>query len=112
MATNRVANWLYPALQRANELIQMVVVVPGHDRQDRIDREPAADWMDAALLPLHGREPGEELQRLRPAPPKGGERFLGVAAQVLPFFGHAVGVRVAPSRVDVHDPDLLDACRE
>jgi hypothetical protein len=68
--------------------------------------------MDAALLPLPGRESREEIQRLRPAPPKRDERLLGVVAQVLPFFGHAVGVRVAPSWVDVHDPDLLDARRE
>src|SRR5439155_24431956 len=63
VATNRVATWLRSRfaldrldapLQRAHELTRVVVVVPGHDRQVRLDREPAADRMDGALLLMPG----------------------------------------------------------
>ena len=48
-------------LQCARELAEMVVVVPGHDREEAVERDPAEDWMESALLPLNRRQLAEYL---------------------------------------------------
>jgi hypothetical protein len=54
---------LRPSLEGARELVEVVVVVPGDERQEPVDRDPAADRVDAALLPLGARELAEGVPR-------------------------------------------------
>lgn len=68
----------------------MVVVVPGHDRQEAVERDPAENWMETALLPLGGRQFAECLQRLDAALTKRGERMASVVREVLALLGPAV----------------------
>src|SRR5215831_12492816 len=69
--------------ERALQLIQMVVVVPGHDRNKLIDCDPSLTAHPGAL-PLNSRQRAQELKRLVALAPKCRECLAPVAPIVLP----------------------------
>src|SRR5207249_10964187 len=52
------------ALERALELVQMVVVVPRHQRDEVVDRDGTAAGVHAGALPLLGGQRAEQRERL------------------------------------------------
>src|SRR5688572_28913607 len=80
------------ALQRALDLIEVVVVVPRHERQEAVESDPAAHGMEPALVPLGSGELAEDLQRFLTTLAERRQRLRGIVAQVLALLGHAVGV--------------------
>jgi hypothetical protein len=71
-------------------LVEVVVVVPRHVRDEVANGHPAPAGVDAAPLPLLRRESPEVGQRLLAPLLEGGERLGGVVAEILPVFGPAV----------------------
>src|SRR5262249_38682109 len=89
------------ALEPALQLIQMVVVVPGHDRNKLIDCDPSLTAHPGAL-PLNSRQRAQELKRLVALAPKCRECLAPVAPIVLPVLteqDHGLRARVpSPSQ--------------
>ena len=86
----------------------MVVVVPGHEREEVVECHPPARRVDAALLPLLADERAQGGQRLLAALAEGGQRLAGVVAQVLPLLGQTVGVGADHPGIGVHGQDLRE----
>src|SRR5437667_4088111 len=75
------------ALQRALELVEMVVVVPRHERDEVVDRDGAARGVGASARPLRGREGAEQGQRLVPPCAECRQRQLRVVPEILTLLG-------------------------
>src|SRR5439155_5819489 len=84
---------LRASLERAPELVEVVVVVPGHHRHEVVDRDAAPRGVDAPTLPLGMREGPQKDERLLAALAATGERGGDVVAEVLALLGPAVGGR-------------------
>src|SRR3989442_7792421 len=78
------------ALQRALELVEMVVVVPRHERDEVVDRDGAARGVDTGALPLLGRESAEQRERLVATRAEGRQRQRRVVPEVLTLLGPAI----------------------
>src|SRR2546426_8118832 len=84
---------LRASVERAPELVEVVVVVPGHHRHEVVDRDAAPRGVDAPTLPLGLREGAQKDERLLAALAERGERGGDVVAEVLALLGPAVGGR-------------------
>src|SRR3989454_2445854 len=92
-------------VQRASELIEVVVVVPGHHREDRVDRAPPARiGVNAGACPVVGPEPLEKLEGLFAPLGERGQRDGRVVREVLALLRPAIGVgRDEPRLLHRHD---------
>src|SRR5439155_23477362 len=79
------------AVQCALELVEVVVVVPRHERHEVVDRDRAARGVNAGARPLLGREGPEQGERLVAPLPEGAERLLHVVPEILPLLGPTIG---------------------
>src|SRR5437879_9815941 len=86
----------------------MVVVVPGHERQDVVSAHAAAGGMNAGPLPLLRRHLPQRRQGLLAAPPERGQRLARFVAQVLTLLRPAVRSGRREPRI-VHRGDRLEA---
>src|SRR2546422_7231256 len=84
----------HPPLERAPELVQVVVVVPGDHGEDLVDAPATAGVrVDAGAVPVPALEPAEELERLLPPAREGLQRRARVVAEILPLLGPVVTKR-------------------
>src|SRR5260370_23024923 len=102
---------LRAALQGALQLIEVVVVVPRHQRDELPDGHAALHRVDRAAVPGLDREPTQEAERLLPTPPERAQCMLGVRAQGLALVGPPVGVDREELGL-VHSQDRAEAAHE
>src|ERR671934_1010415 len=79
------------AVQRATELIQLIVVVPGQERDQHVDGEPPARRVLAAALPVGRLQRHEPRERLAAPPAELRQRQLWILALVLALARPASG---------------------
>src|SRR5262249_37263165 len=95
------------SFEGARDLIEVVVVVPREHRDEEVDRNSAADRMDAASLTVGRREPAEETEKSLAQLPEAGDRFRRVPAEILPvrrppLDGRRIGVNFHVDVVEDH----------
>jgi len=69
----------------------MVVIVPGHVGDEVLDGQAAAARMDAAAMPLFGRQRGEMSERPLAQAAERRECLSGIVAKILPVLRPAIG---------------------
>ncbi len=84
------------ALERAANLLQVIVVVGGVARHPLPERQPPAPGMHAAALPLCRGEGAQQSEDVAAAPAERGERQRRILARILSVVGPAVGVERMP----------------
>src|SRR5512144_518355 len=100
-----------PAGEGTPELVEVNVVVRGHQCDSPVDGHATPRRVDPGALPLLGREAAKECQRLPPPLAKMTDRLADIVPQILALLRPPIGTQAGPGeqRRFIHDRQLLDA---
>src|SRR5574342_133954 len=93
------------AIEGALQLVHVVVVVACHPRRPLLESDAAVRRMDAPALPLLGRQPSQQRERLLPSPAECAQRLVRVLTRVLAIIRPALGVE-REGHLAAHAPAL------